>query len=72
MNRNSNDIKNFCDKLATLWNDVPELRFMQMCFNVIAFMRAKEKDCFVMEDDEFMEELSEFVEKRKMFRSEMR
>ena len=60
--RDINRIKPFCDELAELWSQYPDLRFGQMMSNLMQHVKLTEgRDVFYMEDDEFMEVLKEYL-----------
>lgn len=61
--RNPNRIKPFCDELAELWSNWPDLRFGQIMYNISKYIEMEHrKDVFYLEDDELM----------KIFREQLR
>lgn len=58
--RNPGRIKIICERLATEWQRLPDQRLAQLMFNVFA-----DKDCFYMEDNDFIEYLHEYIGKIK-------
>ena len=58
--RDLNRIKPFCEELATLWENYPDLRFGQIMSNLARYCQwEKKKDMFYIEDDELMEIIRE-------------
>jgi len=54
--RDPKRIKPFCDKLATLWQRVPDWRFGQLMLNLFqAFESDTGRDIFFPEDKELLE-----------------
>ena len=53
--RDKDRIKPFCDKLAGLWSNYPDLRFGQFMWNTLRYLEQERKNPFYMEDEEFME-----------------
>ena len=54
--RDPNRIKPFCDELAELWSNWPDLRFGQIMSNIARYVQMEyRKDMFYMEEDELME-----------------
>ena len=63
--RDKKRIRKFCDELATLWeNNAPDWRFGQLMYNIFDEMSASGRDPFFPEEDEMMEILREFLEKK--------
>ena len=61
--RNPNRIKPFCDELAKLWSNWPDLRFGQIMYNISKYIEMEHrKDVFYMEDEELI----------KIFREQLR
>lgn len=51
--RDPDRIRKYCDKLAELWEIVPDWRFGQLMSNMLgAFVSEKNQDIFFPEDDE--------------------
>jgi hypothetical protein len=54
--RDAHRIKPFCDELAYLWAQYPDLRFGQLMSNIARYVEMEHKqDIFFMEDDKLME-----------------
>ena len=61
--RNPKRIKPFCDELAELWSNWPDLRFGQIMYNILKYIEFEHrKDGFYIEDDELI----------KIFREQLR
>ena len=61
--RDPNRIKPFCDELAELWSNWPDLRFGQIMYNISKYVEMEHrKDVFYLEDEELM----------KIFREQLR
>ena len=58
--RNINRIDAICKQLAQLWKELPDWRLSQLMSNILV-----SKDCFYMEDDEFIEYIKKYIEKLK-------
>ena len=58
--RNPGRIKIICERLASLWQELPDLRLAQLMSNVLA-----SKDCFYMEDNEFIEYIKQYIKEMK-------
>lgn len=57
--RDPDRIDTLLKELGTLWKQYcPDLRFMQLIDN---FQRFSIRDCFYMEDDEFLENISTYI-----------
>ena len=56
--RDPTRIYKYCHKLAEDWSKLPDWRFAQFMVNFIDYLG---KDPFHMEDEEFFNELDEFV-----------
>jgi hypothetical protein len=53
--RDSNRIKPFCDEIAELWSNYPDLRFGQIMYNISKYLEIEHrKDVFYMEDEELI------------------
>ena len=53
--RDTNRIRPFCDELAELWSNWPDLRFGQIMYNISKYLEIEHrKDVFYMEDDELI------------------
>lgn len=58
--RDPNRIKPFCDELAELWSNWPDLRFGQIMSNIARYVQMEHrKDMFFMEEEELMKVLRE-------------
>ena len=53
-------IKIICEKLENIWQELPDWRLSQLMSNVLA-----SKDCFYMEDDEFIEYIKNYIKNIK-------
>lgn len=54
--RDVNRIKYFCNELANLWSNYPDLRFGQFMSNIARYVQIEHgKGMFYMEDDELMD-----------------
>ncbi len=58
--RNPGRIKIICERLAALWQKLPDWRLAQLMSNVLV-----SKDCFFMEDNEFMEYIEKYIKEMK-------
>ena len=58
--RNPGRIKIICERLASEWQRLPDWRLGQLMSNIFV-----EKDCFYMEDNEFIEYVNNFINKVK-------
>lgn len=61
--RDKDRIKPFCDKLAGLWFNYPDLRFGQLMWNILQHLEQERKNPFYMEDEAFMKELEHHLRK---------
>ena len=53
--RDEKRIKPFCEELAQLWSNYPDLRFGQIMSNVKAYLDEElDRDLFYMEEEELM------------------
>jgi len=58
--RDPERIKPFCDELAELWSNWPDLRFGQIMSNIARYTQMEyRKDMFYMEEDELMKIIKE-------------
>lgn len=55
--RNPNRIENICQQLGEIWHKVPDWRLAQLMSNVF-----RTRDCFYMEDQDFIEYIKKFIE----------
>ena len=56
--RDINRIKPFCDEVAELWSNWPDLRFGQIMYNISKYVQFEHgKDIFYMEDEELIDVL---------------
>ena len=53
-------IKIICEKLENIWQELPDWRLSQLMNNVLA-----SKDCFYMEDDEFIDYIKNYIKNIK-------
>ena len=58
--RNPGRIKIICEKLENIWQQLPDWRLAQLMNNVLVT-----KDCFYMEDDEFIEYTKNYIKNIK-------
>ena len=58
--RDPGRIKIICERLATEWQRLPDQRLAQLMINALM-----NKDCFYMEDNDFIEYLHEYIERIK-------
>ena len=61
--RDINRIYPLCNEIARLWSDCPDQRFMQLLSNFTVWLG---RDPFYMEDDEFLEQFTEYIKPCKM------
>ena len=61
--RDPKRIKKFCDRLAKVWENVPDWRFGQFISNAFGEVWAKHGDIFFIEDDKMIEYLEKYFEK---------
>ena len=57
--RDPKRIRKFCDRLAAVWEQLPDWRFGQLMVNALGEMG---RDPFFPEDDEMIEYLEKYVE----------
>lgn len=60
--RDANRIRRFCNRLATAWELVPDLRFGQLLFNIFIQIKNEGKDSFYVEDDSMIEYIEQYIE----------
>lgn len=58
--RDKKRIKEFCNKLAELWEQVPDMRFFQLVINIMG-----DKDFFYMEDDYAIVAIEQYIDRIK-------
>jgi len=58
--RNPGRIKIICERLASVWQELPDWRLAQLMMNVIST-----KACFYMEDNEFIDYIEKYIEELK-------
>lgn len=58
--RADSHIDNLCQQLAQLWHQLPDWRFAQLMSNVFST-----KDCFYMEDQDFIDYIERFIKEVK-------
>lgn len=62
MPRDMNRIYPFCNRLAALWSQYPDLRFGQLMHNVAVYADANyDKDIFYIEEDELLQLIKEYM-----------
>lgn len=62
MPRDINRIYPFCNRLAALWSQYPDLRFGQLMHNVVVYAKANyDKDIFYIEEDELLQLIKEYM-----------
>ena len=54
-------IRKFCNRLATAWELLPDLRFGQLIYNIFREMQADGKDPFYPEDDSMIEYIEKYI-----------
>ena len=52
-------IRKFCNRLATAWELVPDLRFGQLLFNIFVQIKNEGKDPFYLEDDSMIKRIEQ-------------
>ena len=60
--RDLNRIDKFCDKLKTIWHQVPDWRFGQLMLNF--FSNIDSTFGFYVEDEELFKALDEYIKER--------
>lgn len=60
--RDPKRIRKFCNRLATAWELVPDLRFGQLLFNIFAQIKNEGKDPFYLEDDSMIKRIEQYIE----------
>lgn len=58
--RNPGRIKIICEQLTSIWQELPDWRLAQLMSNILAT-----RDCFYMEDDEFIDYIKNYIKKIK-------
>jgi len=58
--RDTHRINKICDMLAAAWSNVPDWRLAQLMSNILST-----KDCFYMEDKEFIEYIEKYISEVK-------
>lgn len=61
--RDPKRIRKFCNRLATAWELVPDLRFGQLLFNIFVQIKNEGKDPFYVEDNAMIKHIEEYIEK---------
>ena len=59
--RDPKRIRKFCNRLAKVWECVPDLRFGQFMCNALGDMASNGRDPFFPEEDEMIEFIEEYV-----------
>lgn len=60
--RDPKRIRKFCNRLATAWELVPDLRFGQLLFNIFVQIKNDGKDPFYLEDDSMIKRIEQYIE----------
>ena len=60
--RDHKRIRKFCNRLATAWELVPDLRFGQLLFNIFVQIKNEGKDPFYLEDDSMIKRIEQYIE----------
>ena len=60
--RDPKRIRKFCNRLATAWELVPDLRFGQLLFNIFVQIKNEGKDLFYLEDDSMIKRIEQYIE----------
>lgn len=60
--RDPKRIRKFCNRLATAWELVPDLRFGQLLFNIFVQIKNEGKDPFYLEDDSMIQRIEQYIE----------
>lgn len=60
--RDPKRIRKFCNRLATAWELVPDLRFGQLFFNIFVQIKNEGKDPFYLEDDSMIKRIEQYIE----------
>lgn len=60
--RDPKRIRKFCNRLATAWELVPDLRFGQLLFNIFVQIKNEGKDPFYFEDDSMIKRIEQYIE----------
>ena len=62
--RDANRIFPFCNKIAELWLQYPDLRFGQLMVAYSSYLDIEQqKDVFYVEDDEFIKGFEEYLKR---------
>lgn len=56
-------IREFCNRLATAWELLPDWRFGQLIMNIFGQMKSEGKDPFFPEDESMIEYIEQYIEK---------
>jgi len=60
--RDPKRIRKFCDRLAAVWEKVPDWRFGQLMSNVLGeYVAQKQRDIFFPEDEEMISFFEKYV-----------
>lgn len=66
--RDPKRIRKFCNRLATVWECVPDWRFGQLMSNMLGqYVHETKRDIFFPEDDELIKFFESYVNKPSMF-----
>ena len=57
-------IRKFCNRLATAWELLHDLRFGQLIYNIFREMQVDGRDPFYPEDDSMIEYIEKYVESK--------
>ena len=60
--RDPKRIRKFCNRLATAWELVTDLRFGQLLFNIFVQIKNEGKDPFYLEDDSMIKRIEQYIE----------
>ena len=60
--RDPKRIRKLCNRLATAWELVPDLRFGQLLFNIFVQIKNEGKDPFYLEDDSMIKRIEQYIE----------
>lgn len=58
--RDPKRIRNFCNRLASAWESIPDLRFGQLMVNVMSEMSANGRDPFFPEEPKMIKNIEEY------------
>lgn len=56
-------IRKFCNRLATAWELLPDLRFGQLVYIIFDQMNDERTDPFYVEDDAMIECIEQYIER---------